>query len=85
MARHDQRPSRSLMTCQKCKAGNCAECVDVLRMVYTDDPICQCRRKNHAGEPRDSQVADPETGTVFTPGLSVTQDGEVNYDWPAVE
>jgi hypothetical protein len=27
-----------------------------------EKPICQCIRKNHAGEPADQQILDPETG-----------------------
>lgn len=63
------------MVCAACKADKCTECVDVLRSVYTDDTICQCQRRNHAGEPRDQQIADPDTGTVHTPGGEIDING----------
>lgn len=67
----------SLMTCPRCKAGMCRECVDVLRSIYTDEMICTCKRPDHSGEPILVQVLDPFTGTVHAPGLTVDIDGEV--------
>jgi hypothetical protein len=63
------------MVCPSCKQDKCTECVDVLRSVFTDTTICQCRRQGHAGEPRDRQIADPETGTVYTPDGKVEISG----------
>jgi hypothetical protein len=77
MARHDQKTDRRHMVCKACEVGNCVECIDVLRMVYTNKTICECIRQNHSGEPRDQQILDPESGTVFAPGLKVTIDGTV--------
>lgn len=77
MARHDQRAHKSLMVCPNCKMGACEVCIDVLRSVYTDKPICQCTKQNHGGEPVEQQIQDPETGTVYAPDLQVTTDGEV--------
>lgn len=77
MARHDQKPPRAV--CSNCRNGNCEGCVDVLRSVYTDDKLCDCRRKNHTGEPMSQQILDPETGTVHAPGLTVDSDGKVEF------
>lgn len=78
MSKHSQRPDKSLMTCMRCKNGDCNNCVDVLRMVYTDQTICQCTRKNHSGEPVDQQIADPFTGAIHAPGLTVEPNGEIH-------
>lgn len=67
------------MVCVPCRRGDCTECVDVLRSVYTDVMVCQCTRENHDGEPVRQQILDPETGTVYAPGLEVTIDGEVKF------
>lgn len=80
MARHDQRPDRSLMTCTNCKAGDCGACVDVLRMVYTNKTICKCTRKNHTGEPVEQQIQDPFDGTVHGPAVTISKDGIVTVD-----
>lgn len=48
MARHDQRPEPRDMTCRNCKDGNCEICVDTLRKKFTDDMVCECRRKQHS-------------------------------------
>ena len=77
MAKHDQKVEQKHMVCSNCKAGRCEECVDILRILYTDKMICECTRKNHNGEPRDQQILDPESGTVYGPGLTVSEDGEV--------
>jgi hypothetical protein len=82
MSRHDQKPDSKHMTCSSCHDGNCTECVDVLRAVKDLPPICQCKRKNHLGEPRDQQILDPETGTVHAPGLTVDSDGNVEFHAP---
>ena len=66
------------MTCPRCHEGKCDECVDVGRFLAGfEKPICQCIRKNHAGEPADQQILDPETGAVHAPGLVVKADGTV--------
>lgn len=80
MAKHDQRPDKSLMTCTNCKDGNCHKCIDVYRAVYSNNPMCQCTRKRHSGEPMDVQIKDPETGTVYAPGLTVDELGRVAVD-----
>lgn len=80
MARHYKSLPKALTTCKNCKNGNCNECVDVLRSVYTDDLICTCTRKNHFGEPADNQVADPFDGSVHGPGAVVSESGEVTFD-----
>ena len=77
MARHSQKPDDALFTCKNCKDNNCTECVDVLRVVYTDHMICRCSRADHNGEPRDSQIADPISGDIYGPGLRVTKAGEI--------
>ena len=80
MARHDQRPDKSLLVCVNCKNGNCENCVDVLRMVYTNDLICKCERKNHLGEPLAEQIRDPFTGDIHGPHAVITEDGTVTTD-----
>jgi hypothetical protein len=80
MARHDQKPDDRHFVCSNCHNGNCFECVDVLRMVYTDETICRCTRRGHDGEPNSQQILDPETGAVYAPGLVVSEDGEVTYN-----
>ena len=77
MARHDQRPDRQLMVCPNCKAGACEVCIDVLRAVYTEKPLCRCTRQGHGGEPVEQQILDPETNVVYCPDMSVSLDGEV--------
>jgi hypothetical protein len=67
------------MVCVPCRRGDCNECVDILRLAYTEVPVCQCTRQNHNGEPINQQILDPETGTVYAPGLEVTRDGEVKF------
>lgn len=80
MSKHDQRPDKSALVCVNCKNGDCYKCVDVLRMVYTDQPICKCERKNHGGEPNEQQVTDPFTGSVFGPHAVINPDGTVVTD-----
>lgn len=80
MAKHDQRPDKSVMICVNCRENNCANCVDVVRSVYTDDMICKCTRKNHLGEPFSQQIKDPETGSVFGPHAVIKEDGTVTTD-----
>ncbi len=79
MSRHAQRVEPKHLTCTNCQQGNCTLCVDVLRMSYTDKTICQCTRQGHAGEARDNQIVDPETGAVYAPGLTVELDGSVTF------
>lgn len=72
--------------CVDCKKGNCVNCIDVLRVVINLPEMCHCKRKNHDGEPANEQIADPTTGSVFGPGLEVTQDGDIVRSVPpAVE
>lgn len=82
MARHDQKPryEKIPFVCEECKFGACANCVDVLRMVYSDITICQCKRSGHSGDPTDNQIVDPFTGSVHAPGLTVSRDGKVEFD-----
>lgn len=49
----------------------------MLHALWGLDLICTCKRVGHEGEPRDQQIADPETGAVYTPGLKIAIDGEV--------
>jgi hypothetical protein len=77
--RHDQKPEKKHMTCSNCHAGNCEQCVDVIHILLGQPCICQCTRRGHSGEPRDKQIADPETGAVYAPGLTVQQDGTVEF------
>lgn len=77
MARHDQREPVRKFVCTYCKAGNCAECIDIARIGLNMDAVCDCTAKGHSGEPNDAQILDPETGTVYAPGLTVTQEGKV--------
>lgn len=86
MARHDQKPKKEHMTCLNCKMGRCVVCVDVTRYAagFTSS-ICQCSRKDHSGEPRDQQILDPETGTVYAPELEVDIDGKVTRYMQEVE
>jgi hypothetical protein len=81
MKRHDQRRIPKNTVCHNCKADNCAECVDVVRILaglYDKyGALCHCRRKGHDGEPADQQILDPEINTVWAPGLHVEEDGTV--------
>lgn len=77
MARHDQRGLAPTFVCIACKAERCRDCIDVMRAVYTMVPLCNCKRKNHNGEPIDQQVVDLFNNSVHGPGLIVTEDGEV--------
>lgn len=75
--RHDQKGNEDTFVCTRCKEDLCDFCVDVLRAVYSQDPICCCRRKGHSGEPIEQQILDPETNAVHTPGLIVHESGRV--------
>lgn len=77
---HSQKTDPRQMTCFNCRNGHCENCVDVLRMVYSDEMICTCTRKNHLGEPIANQIKDPESGTVYAPGLTVSELSEVAID-----
>lgn len=59
MARHDQRPDVSLMTCANCKKNNeCGKCVDVPRhKLGLSDPICACGRNDHREKVSDAVAA----------------------------
>lgn len=77
MARHDQKGQAHKFVCPKCREDKCVECFDIVRIFANLPAICFCTRRNHSGEPRDNQVADPFTGDVHAPGLTVTYEGEV--------
>jgi len=80
-AAHDQRSTPQNFQCTNCKEGACGACIDMMRVIILKlDPICFCKRKGHSGEARDNQIVDPENGTVYGPGLRVTQEGEVIRD-----
>lgn len=65
--------------CSGCKENTCSNCIDVMRVgVLALDPICQCSKPKHSGEPRNNQVMDPITETVYGPELSVDKDGTVH-------
>lgn len=77
-AAHDQRSTPQTFVCTMCQEGTCNKCIDIMRVAVLGLPvICYCKRKNHSGEPRDKQIVDPETGTVYGPGLRVTLEGDV--------
>lgn len=80
---HDQRPEKKMMICPLCKEGACQNCIDRLRSIYTDKPICQCSRVLHTekrdGEPYLQQITDPLTGIVHAPDLTVDENGEVVF------
>ena len=80
MKKHAQRPDSRDMTCPSCRKGNCANCVDVLRAVYSEQMICTCTRQGHAGEAVGNQVADPFTGSVYGPHSVIKEDGTVVSD-----
>ena len=78
--KHQQKPEKSLMTCQSCKNNDCANCVDVPRAIYTDVRICTCQRQNHLGEATENQVADPFTEHIYGPNAVIKEDGTVTTD-----
>ena len=80
MSKHAQRPDKSKMTCPNCKKGECENCVDVLRILYSEEPICTCERKEHGGEPVNSQIKDPFSGSVYGPHSVIKEDGTVVTD-----
>lgn len=59
MARHDQRPDKSLMVCAKCKRNaECDQCVDVTRFkLRLNDPVCACGRTEHRKKVDDAVAA----------------------------
>lgn len=67
----------SPFVCQNCKEGKCIECVDILRILYTSDMICKCKRRGHSGEPSDEQILDPTTGDVYAKALVIKRNGRV--------
>lgn len=78
MARHDQRAIPKNTVCMSCQRGECNHCVDVIRAIAGfSEELCHCKRKNHSIEPNTQQILDPETGTVYAPGLHVTKEGKV--------
>lgn len=77
MARNSQKVDRRHMICENCRMDFCEGCVDILLMAVGRDGFCECQRQGHAGEPVDKQILDPDTGTVYAPGLIVDDDGKV--------
>lgn len=65
------------MVCAHCIQGNCNKCLDVARAVFGMELLCECKKSTHNGEPITQQIADPTTGTVHAPGLTVDIDGKV--------
>jgi hypothetical protein len=80
-AKHDQRADGGVkFVCEMCLVGVCERCIDVGRITVfgLDTPLlCQCTKQGHSGEANEKQITDPESGTVWGPGLRVTTDGEV--------
>ena len=76
--RYDRRKPPPFV-CQKCQLGLCEECIDVLRVIFSDTLICKCKRKGHDGEPVNWQIKDPETGAVHGPNVVVNESGEVTF------
>lgn len=80
-AAHDQKSTPDNWQCDPCKKGECNRCIDIMRVIKLRLPeMCKCKKRGHSGEARDNQILDPETGTVYGPGLRVTQEGEVIRD-----
>lgn len=79
---HSQKHEKKHMICTACGLGNCNECVDIMRAVYSKSDICECTKASHSGEPRDKQILDPDTGAVHAPDLVVDQDGTVEKEVP---
>lgn len=77
MAKHDQKGDDEKFVCSMCKQDLCEFCIDVKRAIYSKEMICRCKRKAHAGEPRDQQILDPVTNDVHTPGLIISESGTV--------
>lgn len=78
MARHDQRAIPKDTVCMSCQRDDCGNCVDVIRAIAGFmEELCNCKRKKHSTEPNTQQILDPDTGTVYAPGLHVTQEGTV--------
>lgn len=80
---HDQKPDKRFMTCISCREDNCDRCIDRIRAIYSSEMVCTCERQMHVmrrdGEAILNQIKDPETGTVYAPGLSIDTDGTVHY------
>lgn len=84
MKRHNQQgegrfPPKEPFACSHCKAGNCNKCIDVMRVIYSQELICKCDRPGHSGEPTENQILDPETGAVHGPNVVVSADGQVSF------
>lgn len=71
------RIDKRRMVCAPCLKGDCDNCVDVIHAALRMPEICTCTRKGHGGEPALNQIKDPVTGDVYTPGLVVRENGEV--------
>ena len=65
------------MVCANCLRESCEKCVDITLILAGRSPFCECQRANHSQEPNQAQIQDPETGTVYGPGLKVDIDGKV--------
>ena len=66
--------------CTHCQANECEECTDILRIVANLPEICNCQAPDHSGEPVLQQVRDPFDGSVYAPGLVVSEDGVVTKE-----
>jgi len=45
VARHSQVVPD--VTCKNCRDNNCRECLDTLRLQYTDERLCSCPKSKH--------------------------------------
>lgn len=77
MSKHSQKSEPKYMVCSECVRDCCELCVNVSLILLGRNEICECKKQGHNGEPRDQQVLDPETGAVHAPGLTITEEGEV--------
>ena len=82
MSRHNRQGvgNSNSFVCIRCKQDDCENCVDILRVIYTDATICKCKRKGHSGEAVEKQVKDPFDGTVYGPEATIGEDGEVKVN-----
>lgn len=67
------------MVCVSCLQGKCGQCVDMVLILAGRPQICLCKKPGHSGEPRDKQISDPETGTVYGPEMFATREGNVVF------
>lgn len=65
--------------CLPCQQNRCFDCTDIA-FILADRHIefpCKCMRPGHSTEPNTQQILDPDTNTVYAPGLKVDEDGTV--------